>query len=155
MNEFLDESREELKRVEHIIYVSLKYTRTVDIIRNALNRLVSMFDFLIDALVDHAKKEKKFKEIPKSPRLKVDLVRDAFENDERILWYMNFYVFLRDILKAKYTKREEYRRHVTMVAELWNRTVEVDIDALEDCFLKVAKEFLEYTEIILGEREKE
>jgi hypothetical protein len=42
-----------------------------------------------------------------------------------------------------------------MVAQLWNRTVEVDIDALEDNFLKVAKEFLEYTEILLGLREKE
>ena len=155
MNEYLAEASEELKRVEHIIYVSLKYTRTVDVVRNALNRLVSMFDFLIEALVDFAKKEKKFKQIPKSPRLKVDLVREAFEKDGRILWYMNFYVFLRDILKAKFTKKEEYRRHVTMVAELWNRTVEVNIDTLEDNFLKIAKEFLEYAEIILGEREKE
>ena len=60
MNEFLAEAREELKRVEHIIYVSLKYTRTVDVLRNALNRLVSLFDFLIEVLVEHAKKEKKF-----------------------------------------------------------------------------------------------
>jgi len=155
MNEYLAEASEELKRVEHIIYVSLKYTRTVDVVRNALNRLISMFDFLIEALVEHAKKQKKFKEMPKSPRLKVELVREAFEDDERILWYMNFYVFLRDVLKAKFTKREEYRRHVTMIAELWNRTVEVNIDTLEDNLLKVAKEFLEYTEIILGVREKE
>lgn len=155
MNEYLAEASEELKRVEHIIYVSLKYTRTVDVVRNALNRLISMFDFLIEALVEHAKKQKKFKEMPKSPRLKVELVREAFEDDERILWYMSFYVFLRDVLKAKFTKREEYRRHVTMIAELWNRTVEVNIDTLEDNLLKVAKEFLEYTEIILGVREKE
>lgn len=155
MSEYLAEASEELKRVEHIIYVSLKYTRTVDVVRNALNRLVSMFDFLIDALVDFAKKEKKFKQVPKSPRLKVELVREAFEEDERILWYMTFYVFLRDVLKAKFTKREEYRRHVTMVAQLWNRTVDVNIDTLEDNFLKIAKEFLEYAEIMLGLREKE
>ena len=155
MKESLAEAREELKRIEHIIYVSLKYTRTVDVVRNALNRLVSMFDFLIDALVEYAKKEGKFKQIPKSPRLKVELVREAFEDDERILWYMNFYIFLRDILKAKFTKREEYRRHVTMIAELWNRTVEVNIDTLEDNLLKVATEFAEYCEILLGFKEKE
>ncbi len=155
MREYLAEASEELKRVEHIIYVSLKYTRTVDVVRNALNRLISMFDFLIEALMDYAKKQKKFKQIPKTPRLKVELVREAFEDDERILWYMNFYVFLRDVLKAKFTKREEYRRHVTMVAELWNRTVEVNIDTLEDNLLEVAKEFLEHVEIILGVREKE
>ena len=85
MKESLAEAKEELKRIEHIIYVSLKYTRTVDVLRNALNRLISMFDFLIDALVEYAKKEKKFKKIPKTPRLKVELVREAFEEDERIL----------------------------------------------------------------------
>ena len=155
MSEYLAEAREELKRVEHIIYVSLKYTRTVDVVRNALNRLVSLFDFLIDALVEYARKEKKFKRIHKSPSSKVDLVREAFEGDEKILWWINFYVFLRDILKAKFTKREEYRRHVTKVAQLWNRTVEVNIDTLEDNLLEIAREFLEYVEIILGVREKE
>ena len=44
--EFMFESREELKRVEHIIYVSLKYTRTTDVLRNALLRFVSFFDLL-------------------------------------------------------------------------------------------------------------
>lgn len=155
MNEYLAEAREELKRVDHIIYVSLKYTRTVDVIRNGLNRLVGMFDFLIESLVEYAKKEKKFRQIPKSPRLKVELVREAFAEDERILWYMNFYIFLRDILKAPFDKREEYRRHVTMIAKLWDRTVDVNIDTLEDNLLKIAKEFLEYTEILLGVREVE
>lgn len=155
MNEYLDEAREELKRVEHIIYVSLKYTRTVDVLRNALNRLISLFDCLIDALVDFAKKEGKFKEAPKGPRLKVDLVREAYSEDQKILWHMNLYVFLRDILKANFDKREEYRRHVTMIAHLWNRSVEVSIDTLEDNLLKLVKEFLEYIEIVMGEREKE
>ena len=47
MNESLIEAREELKRLEHIIYVSLKYTRTVDVILNALKRMVSTYDFII------------------------------------------------------------------------------------------------------------
>ena len=155
MKEYLAEAGEELKRVDHIIYVSLKYIRTVDIIRNALKRLVSAFDFIIDALLEYAKKHKKIKSTPRSPRLKSDLVREAYATDEKILWYMGFYIFLRDILKAKYTKREEYRRHVTMVAELWDRTAEVNIDTLEDCFDKIAKEFLEHAELILGVKEKD
>ncbi len=155
MNEYLNEAREELKRVDHIIYVSLKYTRTVDVIRNALKRLVSAFDFIIDALLEYAKKKKKIKTAPRSPRLKSDLVREAYSTDEKILWYMNFYIFLRDILKAEYTKREEYRRHVTMVVKLWNRTAEINIDNLEDCFDKIAKGFLEYVEILLGIKEKD
>ena len=34
-DEYLIEAREELNRIEHIIYVSLKYTRTTDVLRNA------------------------------------------------------------------------------------------------------------------------
>ena len=31
---------EELKRVDHLVYVSLKYTRTVDVIRSIIDRLI-------------------------------------------------------------------------------------------------------------------
>jgi len=55
MNDYLLEAREELKRLEHIIYVSLKYTRTVDVIVNALTRMVSTFDLIIEAFLEKAK----------------------------------------------------------------------------------------------------
>ncbi len=143
------DAREAMKRLEHTIYVTLKYTRTVDVIRITLNRLINIFDLIIEALLDDAKEKKLIDSVPKSPSLRSTLVTKTYQEDERLSKFIEFYSFLRDILKSKYTKREEYRRHVTLVANLGNKSAELDIDNLETCeiiahqFYKYAKEFIE------------
>ncbi|HLC82054.1 MAG TPA: hypothetical protein VJH68_05345 [Candidatus Nanoarchaeia archaeon] len=132
-NEYLLEAREELKRLEHIIYVSLKYTRTVDVIRNALDRMVDMFDLLIEALLEKAKEEKRLEVLPKSPAFRATKVRELYPDDQRLLKFIDFYAFLKNILKLPSKKREEYRRHVTLLVELENSTAEINIDNLVNC----------------------
>ena len=149
MNEYLVEAGEGLKRLEHTIYVTLKYTRTVDVIKNTLNRLISIFDFIIEAFLDDAKEKKLITSIPKSPSLKSALVIQTYPENKILLNFITFYAFLRDTSHAKYTKREEYRRHVTLVADLGNKTAEIDIDNLGTCetfilrFFDYAEEFIE------------
>lgn len=150
MNEYLEEAKEELKRVDHIIYVSLKYTRTVDIIRNALTRLISACEYMVHGILVHAQQQGDIKDIPKSPKEKIKLLAQLHPDDNKLARYLSFYTFSRDLMKAPYTRREEYRRHVTMIVELGKQTAEIDIDMLEDNFSKEAKEFMEYTEVLMG-----
>lgn len=152
MNEYLEEAKEELKRVDHIIYVSLKYTRTVDIIRNALHRMISAFDYIIEGILWYNKEIKKISRIPRAPREKIDTVSQLYKDDKVLNNFITFYSFLRELIKAPYTKREEYRRHVTMISELKNQTAEINIDVLEDNFDPIARKFLEYTEVLVGVR---
>ena len=152
MKEYLDEAKEELKRVDHIIYVSLKYTRTVDIIRNAIIRLVSAYDYIIEALFIYNKNQKKIEHIPKSPKEKLDALVRMYPEDKKLVRYLALYSFLRELIKAQFTRREEYRRHVTMISQLKNQTAETDIDVLEDNYDKEAKEFLEYAELLMDLR---
>ena len=148
-NEYLLEAREELKRLEHIIYVSLKYTRTVDVIRNALNRMIDMFDLLIEALLEKAKEEGKLDALPKSPAFRATKVRELYPQDQKLLANLDFYAFLKNILKLPSLKREEYRRHVTLIVELENSTAEINIDNLVNCeqyvhdCLKYVREIIE------------
>jgi hypothetical protein len=130
MNDYLLEAREELKRLEHIIYVSLKYTRTTDVIINALTRLVSVFDLIIEAYLEKAKEEGKMIALPKSPALRGTKLAELYGEDLQMKKYMAFYAFLKMILKSSYNKREEYRRHVTVIVELDKCTTCVDIDSL-------------------------
>lgn len=155
MKESLFNAQEELKHLEHTIYVTLKYTRTVDIIRNALNKLISIFDFIIEALLEDAREKALIQEIPKSPSLKSRLVVRAYPDDKKLLKFGLFYAFLRDLLHAKQSKREEYRRHVALIANLKNRTAELDIDSLET-YEAVAEQFFDYAqELIEGKKEEE
>ena len=143
MNESLLDAREELKRLEHTIHVTLKYTRTVDVIRNALERLISIFDFLIEAFLEDAKEKELIKTIPKSPSLKSTLVLNTYSEDKILSNMITFYVFLRDLLNSKYSKREEYRRHVTFVVDSGIKTTELDIDNLGTCE-KISFQFFDY-----------
>lgn len=155
MNESLLDAREELKRLEHTIHVTLKYTRTVDVIRNALERLISIFDFLIEALLEDAKEKEILSTIPKSPSLKSSLLLETYPEDKILLNMVAFYTFFRDTLLSKYSKREEYRRHVTLVVDTGIKTTELDIDNLGTCE-KVSFQFFDYVvELIEGKPEED
>ena len=153
MNENLSEAREELKRLEHILYVSLKYTRTVDVITNALQRIISVYDFIILALMEKAQEEKLLNSIPKSPALRGTKLADLYPEEKELQKYLSFYLFLRNVLNQSYTKRQEYRRHVTLIVKQEKANVEIDSDNLLNCERYVHK-FLNYAkEKIYGKNE--
>ena len=133
MEDTLLEAREELKRLEHIIYVSLKYTRTVDVILGALRRMVATCDFMIEGYLEKVIMDKKIDSVPKSPALRAKHVEEIYSDDKELLIYLKFYRFLKHVLKQQYTKRREYRRHVTLVAPQANSTIEINIDNLVNC----------------------
>ncbi len=145
MKEYLDKALEEFKRVDHLLYVSLKYTRTVDVIKSVIHRLITTYDCIMDGLLNRLLEEKKIKEIPTAPAMKAEIIKKEFRDDEKIVDNLDFYLLLRRLAKCKNIgKREEYRRHVTMIAHLSNtHTVEVKIDDIKEYYLK-AKDFLEY-----------
>ncbi len=66
----LNEIERERKMAEHLFYVSLKYTKTGDVILNLIKRWGVMLDRCMDLLLRRAKKNKKIKEIPFAPKLK-------------------------------------------------------------------------------------
>ena len=153
MREALERSIEELKRVDHLFYVSLKYTRTVDIIKTIIGRLINCFEFGFDSILNHAKDNKKIDIIPSNFGLKCELLKKTFHNDTELFEYINLYLLLRKLLRMPYTKREEFRRHVTMIATIDNNEiVEVNIDVLKEHYEKT-KNFVNYVKTkVLGEQ---
>lgn len=143
MLESLDLAKEEIKRADHLMYVSLKYTRTVDILKSIIARLINAFNFGIDALL----KKKKVRDIPTIPKIKLDLVRKNYP-DEDLKNFLQLYQLFREIDKASFERAREYRRHVTMTAHLDDKEIEVTIDIIEDYYGKT-KEFIEYVESIV------
>ena len=58
MNEDLENAIQELKRVDHLFWVSWKYTRTFDVIRNTVERLINVYDFGLNCILEFAKEKK-------------------------------------------------------------------------------------------------
>ena len=155
MNEYLLEAREELKRLEHIIYVSLKYSRTVDVITNALHRLVNIFDLIIEAYLEKAKEDGLIESLPKSPGLRGKRLAELYPEDEELQKNLAFYSFLKKILKLPHQKRQEFRRHVTRIIDLGNATAEIKIDNLLNCEKFIHKFFNYSWEKIVGKKEED
>ena len=127
------ESREELKRVEHIIYVSLKYTRTTDVLRNGLLRFVSFFDMVVQANMLYLENKGELDKIPRSPALKAMKLSELNSDNKELQRFITYYFFLKELLKNDYKKINEYRRYVGMQFEFEDHSVLINIDSLETC----------------------
>lgn len=147
MKECLIDALEELKRAEHLMYVSLKYTRTVDMIKHLLERLMNSYECMFDGLLSKAKKEKKIKELPSQPVVKVEKVKEIYAEDEKIIQAIDFYLLLRKTHRAEFHRSKEFRRHVTMTVYVENEKIEIDIDKIQE-YYKKATDFFEYLRAI-------
>ena len=155
MKESFDDAIQELKRVDHLFWVSLKYTRTVDIIKHVIDRLISCISFGLESLLKYAKEKKLVTDIPTNQGLRCDLLKKTFPDDEELLDHINFYLRLRKLSKAEFTRREEFRRHVTMIATIdKGEVVEVSIDSLKEDYDKIRK-FMTFVKKIINEEKEE
>jgi hypothetical protein len=144
MNESLFDAKEELKRVDHQIYVSLKYTRTVDVLMNCLGRMIDAYSCMIDALLGHAVEKKLVREefVPSSPLERLEFARTVFK-DENVQRNMELYALMRKVVKTHPKKEQEFRRHVALRSMVDGREVKVDIDVVTE-YYGMMKEFFEW-----------
>ena len=155
MKESFDEALQELKRVDHLFWVSLKYTRTVDVIKNVIERLINCIGFGLEAILKYAKEKKLIMNIPTNPGLRCELLKKTFPDNDELIDNVNFYLKLRKLSKAEYTKREEFRRHVTMIATIdKGEIVEVSIDVLKEYYEKT-RNFIALVKKIINEEKEE
>lgn len=153
MNDFLYDAKEELKRADHLIFVSLKYTRTVDVIKHVIDRLINSLDFMFSALLDDLKEKGGIEEIPKAPIPKANLVKENFSDDELILRWADQFVLFRRISKAEFTRSTEFRRHVHMTVVVEDDLIRVDIDKVEAWYKEIKELFAYISRIVEPEEE--
>ncbi len=155
MKESISLANEELKRVDHLIYVSLKYTRTVDVIRSIITRMITAIEHMLDAHLQRALGEKKIREIPPFPVEKCKILKSVFGHDAIVQETVAFYLYLRKLLRAEFTSSQEFRRHVAMTVTMKDELpVEVNIDKINE-FYALIKKFYEHTIFIHEESKKQ
>lgn len=141
-----EKAKDEIKRADHLVYVTLKYTRTVDVIRNTIKRLINAYNYVILEALEYAKNNKKIKDIPGSWQDRVSLLKKTYKSD--FDEYLKLYNLLKNIDQAEYKVKEEYRKHVALIVNLDEKILEVDIPTLVDYF-KITKEFVNIVNSLL------
>ena len=148
MDEHLDEAQEELKRADHLIFVSLKYTRTCDVIKHIVDRLINCYNFIFTAILEHAKEKGDIEDIPTAPIPKALKVKELYSDDEFIPEFCDLFLKFRKISKADFTRACEFRRHVTMTVVVDEEVIELHIDNVTDYF-KRSKEFFAHVQKLI------
>lgn len=136
---------EEYKRIDHLIHVTLKYTRTVDILRSVLLRIVSTIEIMSVEVMDWAVAKKKISRRPPVALLCVQKLEEVFPNDTTVEDIVDFYVKVKNITKSDYKKKEEFRKNVALVT----KDNEINIEVLKD-YSEKTKRYINYLKNLMA-----
>ena len=150
MLEDIESAQGELQRADHMIYVTLKYTRTGDVIKNIVERLVGSMNYTITDMLEYAKSKNKLKEVPTSDIAKLELLntvlKPLFAKNKALKEQIDLYMVLKRVSKMPFTVREEYRKNVTLI------TTETEIDtSTVIAYYGMVKEFFIFSRIWMNE----
>lgn len=143
----LERIMKEKTSADHLLYVSLKYTKTCDVMLNLIERWKSMIELCINAILNKAKKKKLVKAIPEAPKMKVLALKDAFKKNLIVQETLDTFEFFKKVPDLKKTRESEFRKHVCLTV-IDKKEVRIDMDKLKeyseliDNFIKFVREYL-------------
>ncbi len=139
----IDEIIKEKISADHLWYVSLKYTKTCDVIINLLLRWKRMIEISMDLLVERSKKQKKWKPVPEAPRAKLVQLKKIYANVPEVAQTFELYEFFRDIEKLDKVRESEFRKGVNLKVSYRNDFVNVNLDKLAE-YSALLERFISY-----------
>ena len=151
MKESLYNADQELKRAEHLLYVSLKYTRTGDVIKSLVMRLIATFEFTIKAMLIKQEQDGTIDSIPEQPFVQVTLIKKLYHNDQKVCDFMDFYLLLRKISRESGNSSGEFRRNLTFSVPIDGKNIEITIDIAGDYYHKTVEFFRYICQLHLAE----
>jgi hypothetical protein len=134
-----DKAISELKRVDHLIYVTLKYTRTVDVIRTIIEKLISTLNHKSEAIFTSLMDNNKVSAVAAVPLVRMKDLEKQYPKDKTVKDIVDFYVLLKRIFNTDYRAKEEYRKNVTLVT----RDHEVNIEKLKN-YYEITQDYVKY-----------
>ena len=135
-----DRAKDELKRIDHLIFVTLKYTRTVDVIRTILSKFILTIDYKTEQYQAQLYDKGKIDSVQRIALLRLKQVEKRHPKDAKIKDLVDFYVMLKRVYNEEYRPREEYRKNVTLVTI---HQEEVNIPNLKE-YAELTKEYVYY-----------
>jgi len=139
----IDDVIKEKISADHLLYVSLKYTKTCDVIINLLLRWKVMVEKAMDVLIDKAKKKKKWKPVPDAPRAKVVQLKKIYAKEKLVIEVLELYEMFRDLNKLEKIRESEFRKGVNLKVKYKNDFVNVNLDKLKE-YADLLERFISY-----------
>jgi len=143
----LERIMKEKTSADHLLYVSMKYTKTCDVMLNLIERWKSMITLSVEAMLNKLKKAKKIKSIPAAPKMKVIALQKAMKKEEIVVNTLDLYEFFKKIPSLQKLREHEFRKNVCLTI-INDKEVRIDMDRLKEYaetienFIKFVREYL-------------
>ena len=134
---------------DHLLYVSLKYTKTCDVIINLVYRWRSLILLSLDEMIKHAKKKKLVKVIPAAPKPRIDKSKEIFKKQEAVLAAIELYDFFKNFEILKKEKEHEFRKNVNLKVFYKGAEIDINLEKLKE-YAMIVENFISYVKHFLS-----
>jgi len=134
---------------DHLLYVSLKYTKTADVIINLIKRWRSMIELGTDLLLKQAKKKKVIKSIPTNPRPKIETAKEAYKKNKEVLDAIGLFEFFKRAENAEKQRENEFRKNITLKILDQGKWIDINVDKLKE-YSNILENFISQVKQILS-----
>ncbi len=144
----MEEIIQEKISADHLLYVSLKYTKTCDVILNLIRRWTKMIETSIEEILKRAKKKKKISSIPSSPLGKLETIKKLFKKDGNFTQVIEIYEMFRKIDELRTERIGEFRKNVNLKVLYKGEEININLEQLKiysemlEKFISTTKQFL-------------
>lgn len=140
----MQDIEKELRSAQHLLYVSLKYTKTCDVIVNLMYRWQQLISVSINKILEHAKKKRMISKVPATPVEKINITRDVFKKEEIVQKILDLYEFFRRLPKLEQVREHEFRKNVALKVVDKEQVIEINLEMLKSWNM-IVDDFIKFT----------
>jgi hypothetical protein len=117
---------------DHLLYVSLKYTKTTEVMLNLLERWQSLMENAINQLLKKAKSKKKISSISTAPKIKLEQVKKVYKKNKNITEAVEILEFFKKMPIKEKIRENEFRKNVVLRVKEKGEWISIDMDKLKE-----------------------
>ncbi len=146
----ISEILKEKTSADHLLYVSMKYTKTCDVILNLIARWKCMIEMSFDAMIQKAYNEGTIKKMPESPKQKIEFLRIYFKKLKAVQETIPVYIFFKRIPEMQKTREGEFRKNVNLKIIEVGKVTDINMDKLKE-YTELLERFISETRQFLSD----
>ena len=144
-----EEIIKEKTSADHLMYVSLKYTKTCDVILNLLARWKSLIEISFDAILKKAHEDGSIPAMPSTPKERIEFIKKYFAKDEAVQKVVPLYIFFKRMPDLKKVRSGEFRKNVNLkVVVTPTKNVNINMEKLGEYYDVVESFMVRIKEIL-------
>ena len=145
----LEEIIKEKTSADHLLYVSLKYTKTCDVILNLLARWKSLIELSFDVILEKRVGEGKIPAMPTNPMQRIEFIKKYFKKLDGVQEIIPLYVFFKRVPDLTKARSGEFRKNVNLKVIESGRTTDINMEKLGE-YYEIVEKFIVEVKKILG-----